>query len=172
MTFFGMYRGTVFDNVDPKRLGRVYVQVPQVLADKVALATPCAAFAGPACGLFAVPENEAPVWVQFEGGDPAHPIYMGGFWDDNHAPPGFGLGKDPTQTTQLTLLAQPGFTLTINTDPQSADRGLTISVGPPVLDSPLTLSCDSSGITLTNGGASVSLAPATVSINGDALQVT
>ncbi len=43
---------------------------------------PCVPIAGPRSGIFVVLPIGAQVWVEFEGGDPDHPIWTGGFWAD------------------------------------------------------------------------------------------
>jgi hypothetical protein len=163
MTYYGKYRGTVANNLDPLGLGRVQVAVPAIFGDvELSWAMPCAAFSGDGEGLFAVPSVGAKVWVEFEGGDPDYPICAGGFWGAGEAP------ADPADPT-TTVLARKGVTLTINTAQGSA--GLTIAVGPPVVSEPLTIALVSSGITLTNQISSVSLKATSVSINDGALEV-
>jgi uncharacterized protein involved in type VI secretion and phage assembly len=69
----GVYAGTVLDNLDPNQSGRLQVQVPQVSGAESAWAVPAASLGTvsdpPAVG--------TGVWVQFEGGDPAHPEWTG-----------------------------------------------------------------------------------------------
>jgi len=60
-------------------------------------------------------------------------------------------------------------TLTVSDLPGAG--GLTVEVAPPVVSTPLTLTFDVSGIELANGAASVKLTPASVSVNGGALEV-
>ncbi len=49
--------------------------------------------------------------------------------------------------------------------------GLTLEVEPPAVPTPLKLVLNASGIELTNGGPSVKLTPASVSVNNGALEV-
>ena len=78
---FGKYRGVVINNVDPMQLGRIQAQVPDVLgAVASSWAMPCVA-----CGLrkkvgSALPQIGAAVWIEFEHGDPDHPIWTGCFF--------------------------------------------------------------------------------------------
>ncbi|WP_270731618.1 phage baseplate assembly protein V [Shimia sp. Alg240-R146] len=81
--FFGKYRGFVESNEDPKGRGRLQVRVPNVMKDQLIWATPCVPYAGQGVGLFALPPKDAGVWVEFEGGDTSHPIWVGCFWADN-----------------------------------------------------------------------------------------
>jgi len=75
--FYGIYRGIVFDNNDPKNLNRIKMQVPQILGNAV---TGWAWGVHPAvtATLF-VPDPGTGVWVMFEGGDPNFPLWLGAF---------------------------------------------------------------------------------------------
>ena len=74
--FYGVYRGIVVDNQDPKDEFRVKLKVPQVLYDQVsdwawAIQQPGVARSIPVAG--------TGVWVMFEGGDPSYPVWTGTF---------------------------------------------------------------------------------------------
>ncbi|HEX6229566.1 MAG TPA: phage baseplate assembly protein V, partial [Solirubrobacterales bacterium] len=70
-SYFGKYRGTVEQNLDPLQQGRLQVKVPAVLGDgTLSWAMPCVPYAGSQVGFYAVPPIGANVWVEFEGGDP------------------------------------------------------------------------------------------------------
>lgn len=85
--FYGKYRGIVRDNADPLQLGRVTAEVPAVLGgEPTGWAWPCAPYAGDGEGSFFLPPIGAGVWIEFEGGDPDHPIWVGGWWGDRQAP--------------------------------------------------------------------------------------
>ena len=70
---FGPYRGIVTDNEDPSGLMRIRARVPDVFGE---LDTPWAMPCVPP-GVTSVPEMGAFVWIEFEAGDPSHPIWMG-----------------------------------------------------------------------------------------------
>ena len=76
--FYGKYRGTVLNNIDPMQPGRLLVVVPDVhgLAPS-SWALPCFPFAGMQTGAWALPQIGAHVWVEFEQGDPDRPIWSG-----------------------------------------------------------------------------------------------
>lgn len=80
--FFGLYRGSVTDNNDPERRGRLKVLVPQVLGMSEVWAMPCVPYAGPQRGLYLMPEIGTGLWLQFEAGDPSFPVWVGMFWNE------------------------------------------------------------------------------------------
>jgi uncharacterized protein involved in type VI secretion and phage assembly len=146
--FFGKYRGKVKENQDPYRQGRIQVSVPTVLGEgQVNWALPCAPFAGPGVGFFAIPPKEANVWVEFEGGDPNHPIWCGGYWERGQVPAEVpGPSADPAK---VVVLRTEAGTITLD-----ASRGeMTVE------------------ITNGDGKASIRMEGKKVSINRDALQV-
>jgi len=84
--FFGKYRGLVKDNSDPTGRGRLKVIVPAVMGEEEIWALPCVPYAGNNMGLYAIPEPNTGVWIEFEAGDPSYPIWVGCFWADGQAP--------------------------------------------------------------------------------------
>jgi|SRR5260370_32111802 uncharacterized protein involved in type VI secretion and phage assembly len=86
--YYGKYRGIVTDNQDPDNLGRIRVKVPRLLADvEIGWALPCVPYGGTSeQGLFAVPDSNASVWIEFESGDLAYPIWCGTWWGDSEVP--------------------------------------------------------------------------------------
>lgn len=75
-SYYGKYRAVVTDNVDPEQAGRVRVRVPEVLGESDAWAVPSWP-PGSTPEEHRVPEVGADVWVEFEHGDPAYPIWDG-----------------------------------------------------------------------------------------------
>lgn len=86
--YYGKYRGFVSDNADPDNLGRIKAKVPNLLQDEeTGWALPCAPYGGAGeQGFFAVPEVDAGVWIEFEGGDLAYPIWVGTWWSSGEIP--------------------------------------------------------------------------------------
>ncbi|HEY6180485.1 MAG TPA: phage baseplate assembly protein V [Kofleriaceae bacterium] len=88
----GKYQAFVVDNADPQKRGRLRLQIPEVLGPDVVSgwAEPCFAYGGgPDYGHFSIPpictsaDGKAyttGVWVEFRGGDPQYPIWIGTFF--------------------------------------------------------------------------------------------
>lgn len=164
-TFFGKYRGTVENNVDPMLLGRVQVCVPAILGDTtLAWAMPCVPYAGNGVGFFMIPPVKANVWVEFEGGDIDYPIWSGCFW---------GVGEVPASPAvpQMKVIKMDSIVLTLSELPGAG--GVTLEVSPPAVALPLKMTFDLNGIKLDAGPLGVvELTPAGVKINSGALEVT
>jgi uncharacterized protein involved in type VI secretion and phage assembly len=164
--YFGKYRGTVVQNVDPMQMGRLQAQVPDVLGEMPSSwAMPALPLAGPQMGHYAVPMVGSGVWIEFEQGDKNYPIWTGCFWGSAAEVPVLALAGVPTapnvvlqtlgqQTIVLSdLLGGPGITLK-----NRAGAMLVIN---------------DAGILITNGkGATITLAGTSVVVNNGALIVT
>ncbi|MFZ7127171.1 MAG: phage baseplate assembly protein V [Desulfobacterales bacterium] len=114
--YFGKYRGFVVDNNDPEQLGRLRLTVPSILGEaQTGWALPCFPFGGLADqGFFTVPEVDAQVWVEFEGGNPNQPIWTGTFWQQSGDPPAESALTPPS--TRL-LKTPSGHTLQFDDEP-------------------------------------------------------
>ena len=165
--YFGKYRATVVNNVDPERRGRIQVLVPAVTGPALtSWALPCLPAAGLAMGVFTVPIPGAGVWVEFEQGDPDYPIWVGGFW---------GSAAEVPVLAQAIPPAVPGFvvstplgTAVLVSDVPGPTGGILLKTATGAL-----LSISDVGITLSNGqGATITLVGPTVSVNAPALVVT
>jgi hypothetical protein len=71
----GVYSAVVVDNADPQSRKRLKVTVPAVLGAQELWAKSCLPV-----GAAAVPVAGAQVWVAFEAGDPAAPVWLGTLW--------------------------------------------------------------------------------------------
>jgi hypothetical protein len=88
--YYGKYQGFVVNNADPQKRGRIRALVPEVLGHDVVSgwAEPCFPYGGGTdFGTFSVPpvtkDGEAyttGVWIEFRGGDPQFPIWVGTFF--------------------------------------------------------------------------------------------
>ena len=162
----GKYRGTVVNNIDPNGVGRIQVQVPDVLGDATSSwAMPCFPVAGPGMGEWAIPPNGAGVWVEFEQGDPSYPIWTGCWFGSATEVPAAARPAIPTQHN--IVLQTSGQRLIVLSD-EPGGKGITLRH-----PSGASIVIDDSGIHLDNGqGASITLSGPTVTINQDALSVT
>jgi uncharacterized protein involved in type VI secretion and phage assembly len=165
--FYGKYRGTVRNNVDPQRIGRIQVIVPDVSSSVLtSWALPCAPVAGNSTGMFAIPPVDAAVWVEFEQGDPDYPIWVGCFWGAASEVPALAHpDKLPLSHITLQTVARHGIVISDLPGP----------TGGILLQSPggAKIIINDTGITIENGqGASLKLVGPTVNVNSGALTVT
>ena len=113
--FYGKYRGVVSAVDDPDHLGRLRAHVPTVLQEiESPWALPCAPYAGPNQGLYAVPPVGAGVWIEFEAGDPSRPIWSGTWWADGELPQNES-GSDATPTRRI-LRSDSGLLVALDDD--------------------------------------------------------
>src|SRR5205085_1731985 len=116
-------------------------------------AMPCVPAAGIQSGVFMVPGIGSGVWIEFERGDPDHPIWVGGFW---------GLAAEVPALALVPPAIPPGTNIVLQTPLQNT---LMVSDAPPT---PLTggivmksttgamIVVNDSGIYIQNGkGASI-----------------
>ncbi|UHQ25074.1 phage baseplate assembly protein V [Lysobacter sp. 5GHs7-4] len=164
--YYGKYRAVVLDHVDPLRLGRVQVQVPEVYgAGGGRWAMPCVPVAGRQSGVFLLPPIGAPVWVEFEQGDAELPVWVGGYWvDADELPP---LAHAGQAIAPGLLLQTPNQHAIAISDLPGSDGGILLRSR-----SGASIAITDAGITISNGrGASIVLAGAMVTINDGALTV-
>ena len=162
--FFGKYRGTVSNNIDPDNLGRMQVSVPAVLGDgTLAWAMPSVPYAGMQNCFYAIPPVNANVWVEFEGGNPDFPIWSGCFWGTGEVP---STATSTLPTIPHFVLQTTGSTTFVLSD--SPTDGITLK-----LISGASITVNQIGIKIDNGkGASIELVGPSVKINGTAFVVT
>lgn len=85
--YYGKYRGRVTDNDDPRDMGRLRARVKGLLEEvETGWALPCAPYTGAGAGQLRVPPIGAGVWIEFESGDLAHPIWSGCWWGEDQLP--------------------------------------------------------------------------------------
>jgi hypothetical protein len=157
--YFGKYTGIVQDNRDDQTLGRLKVSVPAIFPEEETV------WASPALpyGYFFVPENGTKVYVEFEGGDQAYPLwtavqYVQGEWAAE-------AEADPPQLRVLKTAA--GHLLIFD------DKAGSIELRDGVNGHTLLL--DGSGIAVTDGvnGHTITLAAGkvTVEASGGSLEL-
>ncbi len=167
--YWGKYRGTVLNNVDPLQIGRIQVLVPDVSGvAPTSWAMPCMPYGGVNAGMFAVPLPGTGVWVEFEHGDPDYPIWVGTFWGSAAEVPKLAqTAPAPTPAVTLQTPLKNGLVI--------ADALGPMGVGGITLQSATgaTIAVNEIGITISNGkGASIVLTGPTVNINLGALTIT
>jgi len=164
--YFGIYRGTVIDNVDPMQMGRISVIVPDVgSVTPSTWAMPCAPMAGKQMGAFFVPQIGAGVWIQFEGGDPDYPVWVGGWWGNAAEVPALALAAppgDPSIVLQTTLQ-----NAVVVSDLPGPSGGIMLKSATGA-----TIIVNDTGIYIQNGkGASIVMVGPSVTINNGALAI-
>lgn len=168
--FYGKYRGTVINNIDPQLLGRLLVEVPDVLSlAPSSWAEPCVPLAGPTgspMGAYFVPPIGAGVWVEFEQGDPDHPIWVGCRWGGQSDVPPLALAGLPVSPS-IIFQTMMQNTLAISDLPgPTGGIMLKSTTGAMILVNDL-------GITITNGqGATIMMTGPTITVNEGALVIT
>lgn len=164
--YFGKYRATVLNNVDPMFQGRIQVQ----LADRYGLfpstwALPAFPMAGKGCAIVALPQVASMVWIEFEAGDPDYPIWTGAFWADAGGFPPLALAAATPVTPNIHLQTTTGTSVTLSDNPAQnvlikTTTGAMVMIG-------------AAGITISNGqGASIQMTGPSVIINNGALTIT
>jgi uncharacterized protein involved in type VI secretion and phage assembly len=165
--YYGKYRGTVVNNVDPLQRGRIQALVPDVSGFALSSwAEPCNPFGGMQTGMFSVPLIGAGVWIEFEQGDADAPIWVGTYW---------GNGAEVPALARLIPPAVPGVAFQT-----PLQNGIVVSDVPGATGGILlksatgaTIMVNDTGIIIQNGkGASIVMAGPTVTINQGALVIT
>ncbi len=168
--YYGKYRGLVVDNIDPEQIGRVLVQVPDVLGETPSSwAMPCVPAAGIQSGCFIVPPIGSQVWVEFEQGDPDYPIWTGGFWGMVADVPALATAPPAIPPGQNIVLQTTGQNMVLVSDapPSPATGGIVLKS-----TSGAMIVVNETGIYISNGqGATITLVGPTVDINLGALTV-
>jgi uncharacterized protein involved in type VI secretion and phage assembly len=164
--YFGKYRGTVVNNVDPMQMGRIMAIVPDVTGPlPSSWALPCVPMAGPQAGQFVLPQIGAAVWIEFEQGNPDYPIWTGGFWGSVAEVPALALAAPPG--IQPIVLQTIGQNTLMISDVPGPTGGILLKSTTGAL-----ISINEVGITISNGqGATILLTGPTVTINEGALAV-
>jgi uncharacterized protein involved in type VI secretion and phage assembly len=152
--FYGKFRGVVTD-VDASTM-RIKASLPSVLPGGVTgWCRPCVPYAGPQVGFIMLPEAGSGVWIEFEGGDPSYPIWVGMYWHDGEVPSqASATVKNIITTAGSVALDDDAGSITL-TDAQQN-----------------TVVLDSSGVTSTSGASSVAIGASGVNVNNGAFQVT
>ena len=176
--FYGKYRATVLNNIDPLQLGRILASVPDVLGPTpTSWAMPCVPIAGKQSGTFVIPQIGAGVWIEFEQGNPDYPIWVGGYWGIAAEVPLAALGGNPASPS-IVLQSALQNSIIISDMPPAPAPPVQPPPTPPVGGITLrsttgaSITVNDAGIFISNGkGAVITMIGPTVMINNGALVV-
>jgi len=164
--FYGKYRGTVLNNIDPMQIGRLMVQVPDVGGlIPSSWAMPCFPITGKQMGAYMIPQIGTGVWVEFEQGNPDYPIWSGCWYGLVAEVPALALAGNP---------ASPSIVLQTSLQNSLIISDLPGPTGGIMLKSTTgaTLIVNDTGIYIQNGkGAMLTMIGPTVTINNGAITV-
>lgn len=164
--FYGKYRGTVINNVDPMQMGRIMAMVPDVSALlPTSWAMPCVPIAGKQMGTYFVPQIGAGVWIEFEQGDPDYPIWVGGFWGTVAEVPALALAGNPVSPSMVLQTGLQNSLVISDLPGPTGGIMLKSTTG-------ATLIVNDTGIYIQNGkGASIVMVGPSVTINQGAMTI-
>ena len=165
-TYYGKYRGTVIDNVDPLQMGRLMVMVPDVSNILPSTwAMPCLPFAGIQSGFYTVPDIDSGVWIEFEQGDPDYPIWVGCYWGSAAEVPALALAAPPGVPQVIIQTTGQNTVLISNVPGPTGGILFKASTG-------AFISISDIGITISNGqGATIVMTGPAVTVNEGAMEV-
>jgi len=164
--FYGKYRGTVIQNIDPLQQGRIQVMVPDVSGLlPTSWAMPCFPIVGKQMGAFWIPQIGAGVWIEFEQGNPDYPIWVGGFYGLSAEMPALALAGNPVSPS---IVLQTGLqNCLVISDLPGPTGGIMLKS-----TTGATLIVNDTGIFIQNGkGASLVMVGPTTNINNGALTI-
>lgn len=169
--FYGKYRATVIQNVDPEHRGRLQLMVPDVLgpipSTWAEACTPLAGPTGPPMGVYLVPPIGAGVWAEFEQGDVDYPIWSGCRWGAQSDLPTLAAAGNPTDPNIILQSLLQQSIMISDMPPSPATGGIILQSTTKAM-----IVVNDSGIYISNGkGASITLIGPTVTINNGALAV-
>jgi len=164
--YYGKYRGTVVNNIDPLQLGRLQVIVPDV--SNIILsswAMPCFAITGKQMGTYFIPQIGSGVWVEFEQGDSDYPIWVGGFWGTAAEVPALALAGNPVSPNMVIQSAAQNTLVVSDLPGPTGGIMLKSTTGASII-------VNDTGIYIQNGkGASIVMTGPTVTIINGALVI-
>lgn len=164
--YYGKYRGTVINNVDPMQIGRLMVQVPDVEGViPSSWAMPCLPFTGKQMGMWCLPQIGTGVWVEFEQGDVDYPIWSGCWYGSAAEVPALALAAPPA-VPNVVLQTTAQNTLMLSDLPGPTGGILLKSM------TGAFISVNETGIKISNGqGATIFMVGNAVDINIGALTI-
>jgi len=154
--FFGKYRGKITDNIDPLKLGRVKVKVPDVSGVFENWALPCVPYAGKNVGFLALPPVNSNIWVEFEAGDINSPIWTGCFWGKEELP-------EEAKGPEVKLLKTDSTIFSIND--KENEGGITLQLSDPVTNKPISMKVTKQSLVIHNDQSEVTITDNTITLS-------
>jgi hypothetical protein len=151
----GKYRGKVVSTEDLTMSGKLLCFVPALPGMLLNWATPSVPYAGIEQGMFALPEEGADVWIEFEGGDPNQPIWTGGYWEEDLEPVVPELSPEAPEL--VNVLRSKFCTVILNDTPGVG--GITMLADDPAVDLPVTFTMSSLGVVFNVGELTLTMNP-------------
>jgi len=166
--YYGKYRGTVIQNLDPEFRGRVMCIVPDVLgvvpSSWCEACAPLAGPTGPPMGAYLVPPLGTGVWVEFEQGDPNKPIWSGCRFAPGNAPLLAFAGLPVSPNIVFQTLGQNSLIISDLPGPTGGIMLKSLTGA--------TLIVNDTGIYIQNGkGAMITLIGPAIDFNGGAMTI-
>jgi uncharacterized protein involved in type VI secretion and phage assembly len=164
--FYGKYRGTVINNVDPMQMGRIQAMVPDVSnVIPSSWAMPCFPVTGKQMGAWMIPQVGTGVWIEFEQGDADYPIWSGCWFGSAEEVPTLALAAPPA-VPNFVIQTQGQNTIMIS-DVPGPTGGILLKTTTGAM-----IAINDVGITISNGkGATIVLTGPSVTINNGAFTV-
>lgn len=164
--YYGKYRGTVVNNIDPMQIGRLQVQVLGVSGlIPTTWAMPCFPSSGKQMGAYMLPQVGSGVWVEFEQGCADYPIWSGCWFGSAAETPALALAGIPVSPNMVMQTAAQNALVISDVPGPTGGIMLKSATG-------ATLIVNDTGIYIQNGkGAMITLVGPTVTINNGALVV-
>jgi len=159
--------------IDPGLKGRITASVTVGGIPLTVVAEACTPYAGLGCGLYAIPQAGAGVWIEFEEGDIDRPIYTGCWWREGEValmlspdlPP-----PDPATAPFTVVLRTPLCRLKMNYS--TGEMSLESLIPPGTPATPTRVHFSVAGVEITYGPLnSIKMTAAGISFNGIAMQI-
>lgn len=128
--YYGVYRGTVIANDDPKNIGRLKIKCAPIYNNNVPnyWAFGRGVIAGLQHGIFWIPSVGDPIYVTCENGDSQFPLWEYGWWLEGKLPegakpkvfvfltPGGQRIEMNDETNSITITGKDGFKIRYDSD--------------------------------------------------------
>ena len=164
---YGKYLGIVKNTADPLRRGRLKVQVPQVLGETEIWALPCVPYAGKDVGFLFLPKKETSVWIEFEAGDPSHPIWTGCLW----ALGDIDAADAPSEDSDIKFLKTEKFMVHIDDKEGKVTIAIRNQQGSSIVLDANQITNESNTITHKTSSKKTELTASSFSVNDGAMEV-